>query len=237
MWAVGWLDSNCLIEHFNGHKWANVACPYQGVISQLNAVSARTKSDAWAVGFVDPTSNQVALSEHWNGQHWTQVKTATVNGLFIQLSSVLDLGPGNVLAVGEYGTKSHGKYVQHELAEHWNGRAWQRVSVPAFSSASFLMGVSGGTSAGVTAVGGVSAGGRGVPLIERWTGTRFVRVTEPVKAGDLAAVTVLSKTSACAAGETGGGTTLVEHYNGKRWAQVNPPSPRTHPVRSGTKGG
>jgi hypothetical protein len=225
MWAVGWLVGNCLIEHYNGQQWANVPCPFQGVLSQLNGVDARTTSDAWAVGFVDPASNQIALAEHWNGQHWTQVKTAQVSGSFIELNSVVDLGSGNVLAVGEYKTRSGGTFIPHELAERWNGQAWQRVGVPQFSTASFLAGVSGGTSAGVMAVGAVSVGGHNVPLIERWTGTQFVRVTEPVSSGDLAAVTVLSSTDAYAAGETGGGSTLVEHYNGKQWAQVPTPSP------------
>ena len=41
----------------------------------------------------------------------------------------------------------------------------------------------------------------------------------------LAAVTVLSKTSAYATGSVGSGATLVEHYNGKQWAQVSTPSP------------
>jgi hypothetical protein len=224
MWAVGWIDSNCLIEHYNGHKWAGVACPYKGIISQLNAVSARTTSDAWAVGYVDTTSNQVAFSEHWNGQHWTEVKTAKVSGLFVQFNSVLDLGPRNVLAVGDYETKSGSTYTQHEMAERWNGRAWRRVSVPAFSGGSVLQGVSG-TPAGVTAVGGVTVGGRSVPLIERWTGTKFVRVTQPAGSGDLAAVAVFSSTDAYATGSAGSGATLVEHYNGKQWAQVATPSP------------
>jgi hypothetical protein len=140
-------------------------------------------------------------------------------------SAVLDLGSGNVLAVGDYETTSHGTYVEHELAEHWNGRAWQRVGVPTFSTASFLTGVSGGTASGVIAVGGVSAGGHNVPLIERWNGTKFVQLTQPVTAGDLGAVTVLSSTSAYAVGETGSSTTLVEHYDGKQWAQVSTPSP------------
>ena len=30
MWAVGWMIGNCLIEHYNGQKWANVPCPYTG---------------------------------------------------------------------------------------------------------------------------------------------------------------------------------------------------------------
>jgi len=225
MWGVGWVFGNCLIEHFNGSKWANVPCPYTGLESQLNAVSARTTSDAWAAGWVNAQSKQLAFSEHWNGHKWTEVKPAPVNGLFVQFSSVLDLGPNNVLAVGDYETKSGGVYTQHEMAEHWNGQAWQRVSVPKFSTASFLAGVSGGTAGGVTAVGGVSSGGHLVPLIESWNGTKFVRVQQPVSAGDLSSVTVLSSTNAYAAGETGSGTTLVEHYDGTKWAQVPTPSP------------
>jgi hypothetical protein len=225
VWAVGWLVSNCLIEHFNGQKWSNVPCPYHGVISQLNAVNARTTSDVWAVGYIDPVSNQIAFADHWNGKQWTPVSTAPVSGSFIQFNSVLDLGPSNVLAVGYYETKSGTKYVRHQLAEHWNGHAWLRVGLPQFSTASFLMGASGGNGRGVIAVGGVSAGSHDVPLIERWTGTQFVRVTEPVSSGDLSSVTVLSSTDAYAAGETGSGATLVEHYNGKQWAQVSTPNP------------
>ena len=225
IWAVGWIFGNCLIEHNNGTKWAGVPCPYTGLESQLNAVSARTTSDAWAVGWVNSGSNQLAFSEHWNGQKWTEVKPAPVKGLFVQFSSVLDLGANDALAVGDYETKSGTTYTQHEMAERWNGRAWQRVSVPAFSGASTLQGVSGGTSADVTAVGSVTVGGKSVPLIERWTGTKFVQVTQPVKSGDLAAVAVLSKTSAYATGSVGSGGTLVEHYNGTKWTQVSTPSP------------
>jgi hypothetical protein len=225
MWGVGWLFGNCLIQHYNGTKWANVACPYAGLESQLNAVSARTRSDAWAVGWVTPNASQLGFSEHWNGTKWSEVKTAPVSGSFIQFSSVLDLGPKNVFAVGYYETKSGGTFVKHEMAQHWNGQAWQKVSVPGFSGASFLAGVSGGTSSGVIAVGAVSAGGHEVPLIERWNGTKFVRVTQPVSAGDLAAVTVLSSSNAYAAGETGSGRTLVEHFNGTKWAQVSTPNP------------
>lgn len=225
IWAVGWLVGNCLIEHYNGQKWAAVKCPYKGILSQLNGVDARTASDAWAVGYVTPNSNQLGFSEHWNGHNWTQVTTAKVSGLFVTLNSVLDLAPDNVLAVGYYETKSQGSYVQHELAEHWNGTAWQRVSVPQFSTASYLMSVSGSTSGGVTAVGAVSAGGHRVPLIESWNGTKFVQVEQPVSSGDLAGVTVLSSTSAYAVGETGSGTTLVERYDGKQWTHVATPNP------------
>ena len=36
---------------------------------------------------------------------------------------------------------------------------------------------------------------------------------------------MLSRTSAYAVGEAGGGTTLVEHYNGTRWTRISSPSP------------
>jgi hypothetical protein len=227
IWSVGTQLAGALIEHYNGHKWATVPCPCPADdVGHLNGVDARTKSDAWAVGFATPGSNTIALAEHWNGKRWTQVTTAPVGGPFTELNSVLDLGLNNVLAVGDYETQSGKTTVVHQLAEHWNGHAWQRVSVPAFSTTSFLMGISGSASAGVIAVGGVSSGGHNVPLIERWTGSRFVRVAQPVNPGELNAVTVLSRTNAYAVGDTGfGGVTLVEHYNGKRWTLIPTPSP------------
>jgi hypothetical protein len=225
VWGVGWLAGNCLIQHYNGQKWANVPCPYQGVLSQLNGVDARTGSDAWAVGFVWPSSRQLAFADHWNGHAWKQVTTATVNAASAELDSVLDLGPANVWAVGNYQTKVNGKLVEHALAEHWNGHTWQRAGGLGFSSASWLSGVSGGTSSGVTAVGAVSAGSHDVPLIERWNGTTFVRVSQAASSGELASVTVLAKTNVYAVGKTGGGTTLMEHYDGKHWARVSTPNP------------
>ena len=217
MWAVGWLFGNCLIEHNHGTKWAGVPCPYTGLESQLNAVSARTRSDAWAVGWVNTGSNQLAFSEHWNGQKWTEVKTAQVRGLFIQLSSVLDLGHGNVLAVGDYETKSGATYTQHELAEHWNGRAWQRVSVPTFSGASGLQGVSGSASSDVTAVGS------GGTLVEHYNGTKWTQVSTPSPSdgGYLASVAATASGSFVdAAGwhsPDPNERPLIEQGNGQTW--------------------
>jgi hypothetical protein len=227
LWGVGFAGSGPLIEHYNGRKWVTVPCPCPASndAAQLNGVDARTRSDAWAVGWFYPGNNGVALAEHWNGKRWTQVITAPVSAPGAEFNSVIDLGPGNVLAVGDYQTLTNGTYVDHELAEHWNGRAWQRVSVPAFSAVSVLTGISGSTSAGVMAVGYIFSGGRNVPLIERWTGTRFVRVAQPVSSGILNAVTVLSRTSAYAVGGSGINTTFAEHYNGKRWTRISTPDP------------
>lgn len=223
MWAVGDVFGNCMIQHYNGTKWANVSCPYKGIESELLGVSARTTSDAWGVGWVTPSSSQLAFSEHWNGTKWAEVKMPSVTGKFIQLSSVVDLAANNVFAVGFYETGS--AFTRHELAEHWNGSAWQQVTVPTFSTASFLSGVSGTASGGVVAVGAVTSGGHEVPLIESWNGTKFVQVTQPVSAGDLSSVTMVNGSNVYAAGETGSGNTLVENFNGTKWAQVTTPNP------------
>jgi hypothetical protein len=227
VWAVGSNADLCLIEHYNGREWASLPCPVTGgsTLAELFGVDARTRSDAWAVGYVNPGGSQLALAAHWNGHRWKPVATPRVSGSFVQLNSVVDLGPDNVLAVGTYDTKSHGLFTQHGLAERWNGRAWQRVSAPSFSTQSFLNGVSGGP-AGVLAVGAVVVHRRDVPLIERWTGTRFVRARNQVTSGQLGGVTVLSKTSAYAVGQADNNTTLVERYNGKEWTRIATPDPR-----------
>jgi hypothetical protein len=225
IWGVGFVGAGPLIEHYNGRKWAVASFSYEGGAGQLNGVDMRTSSDAWAVGWVNPGSHQDALAERWNGRRWAQVTTAPISGSFVQLNSVLDLGQNNVLAVGDYQVGSGGTSVRHELPEHWNGRTWRPVSGPAISAATVLMGVSGGKRAGVTAVGYESSGGHDVPLIERWNGTRLVRVTQPASAGDLNAVTVLSRTSAYAVGDNGRGSTLLEHYNGQHWTRVATPDP------------
>lgn len=227
VWGVGFEGSGSFVEHYNGRTWATVANPADGQAGQLNGVDARTRSDAWAVGWTAPSSSgiQTTLAEHWNGRRWAQVAMPSVSGSFPELNSVLDLGPGNVLAVGDYQTTSRGTTVSHELAEHWNGRAWRRVGVPALSTGSFLMGISGETSTGVTAVGAAVSGGHNIPLIEHWTGTRFVRVTQPVSSGEFNAVTVVRRTDAYAVGQTDNGKTFMEHYNGKRWTAVSTPGP------------
>ena len=50
--------------------------PSPNVGNRLLAVSARTSSDAWAVGYQYATSDQpTTLAEHWNGTSWSVVST------------------------------------------------------------------------------------------------------------------------------------------------------------------
>jgi hypothetical protein len=225
VWAVGFASTGSLIEHYNGHAWSGVKSDDSGDLAQLNAVSARTRSDAWAVGYINLSSNATsAFAEHWNGHTWTRVPTPAINSPYTQFNSVVDLGPSSALAVGNYETKVKNTTYFHEFAERWNGRDWARVSVPVGTPAT-LNSISGTTATGVMAAGNYTSGNHNVPLIERWTGTHFVKVTQAIASGYLNGITVVRGTNAYAVGQGDNGKTIMEHYNGKKWAAVATPSP------------
>src|SRR5580704_12871511 len=85
----------------------------------LNAVSALSALDAWAVG-------DGATVLHWNGTSWAPVK---IPGLpvNVHLHAVDAVSPSDVWAAGEaFATGSPVK----TLIVHWNGSAWKQVASP-----------------------------------------------------------------------------------------------------------
>jgi hypothetical protein len=90
-WAVGYFTQSdtalaTLALHWNGTTWTQVTTPNPDGTSPdnqphnyLTAVSARTSSDAWAVGYFtetpagkEPNPDQTLIL-HWNGTSWKQV--------------------------------------------------------------------------------------------------------------------------------------------------------------------
>jgi hypothetical protein len=87
-WAVGYYTPSETVfgtfaAHWNGTTWTTVTTPNPGGTSPssgvniLTAVSARTASDAWAVGYFtstpaggEPNPDQTLIL-HWNGKSWT----------------------------------------------------------------------------------------------------------------------------------------------------------------------
>lgn len=117
VWAVGTFNhdkhAHPLIEHWNGTAWTVSPSPVS--VSVLEAVTAITPVDAWAVGY---TPIDVA-AEHWDGTAWTAVPPAPV-GAGDDLAGVAASGPTDVWAVG---------FTFHPpLAEHWNGTRWSHPS-------------------------------------------------------------------------------------------------------------
>jgi hypothetical protein len=98
----------------------------------LTAVSARTGTDAWAVGsYQGPLEHdgKIMLTERWDGIRWTQVPTPNVQFFDEKLLAVSAAGANEVWAVGS--TNQIGFAGTNPITAHWNGSAWTIVPTPA----------------------------------------------------------------------------------------------------------
>jgi len=200
----------------------------------LTGVSARSPSDAWAVGSFFPAQfTQKTLILRWNGTSWARVVSANRGGSgdFNLLSGVSALSPSNAWAVGN--TFFGAPDVQKTLIQRWNGNAWSLVPSPnpgpRGSQFDALNGVGALSPNNIWAVGTSTTG----TLIVHWNGTRWANVPSPSPAtpGDdeLLAVSATSPRDAWAVGQylsfSGAWKTLVLHWNGIKWTRVASPNP------------
>jgi erythromycin esterase-like protein len=137
----------------------------------LNAVSARTRRDAWAVGDYFSGSSSVTLIEHWNGSVWSQVTSPNPGGSNANYLYGASAESGtDAWAVGSYsnGTQSL------DLILHWNGSAWSQAAAPSPGSRiNILYGVSADLSTDAWAAGGFATRGGFRNLLLRWSGTSW----------------------------------------------------------------
>ncbi len=109
VWAVGEYSSSStplatLILHWNGTKWAQVPSPNPGAPgNELNAVSADSATDAWAVGTILASGGVTdTLILHWNGTSWSQVSSPTPANSYLNLAGVSAISASDAWAVGTY---------------------------------------------------------------------------------------------------------------------------------------
>jgi hypothetical protein len=234
-WAVGSRPDAegfpvTLAERWNGTGWAVVPTPDPPAplppspADVLDAVTAVSASDAWAVGGAGEMSGQMAagLAEHWNGSRWTAVSVPRLNQGG-QLEGVAAVSADEVWAVGAGGvTSANGPQVAYAL--RWDGRRWSSVAVPQPGEFRGLTAVTRipGTDA-LWAVGFQRArpGAPYRPMIDYWNGARWSVAAAPA-VGSLNDVTALGPDDAWAVG----GDTILR-WNGIRWSQV--------PVNSGVQ--
>lgn len=112
IWAVGFQardgsTADALIEHWNGKSWEVIASPLarEGVVNTLNAVSAISTNDIWAVGGYSNT-----LIMYWNGQQWSIVPSPNPD-----LSETINNGLQGV-------TATSAEHVWAVGSELWRGR-------------------------------------------------------------------------------------------------------------------
>ena len=237
VWAVG-LDANdmgvthTLIEHWNGAHWQVVPSPNPGSQNnELFSVAAVSARDVWAVGFIDnaPSGDQTpvdqTLIEHWNGSHWSVVRSPNPGTSNNHLEGVAAVSSHDVWAVGT-GVTAAGQ----TLVEHWNGTRWQVVTSPSPSSGGDLRGVAAVSRHDVWAAG-YYVTTNVQTLTEHWNGAHW-QVVPSANVGTSPAfwgVAAASAHDAWVVGSdfdsSGAIQTLTEHWNGSQWRVVASPSP------------
>jgi hypothetical protein len=106
-WAVGTWNTaigiggggdHAMIEHWNGQRWV-ISQPGLGIHARnyLLAVTARSASDAWAMG--DQRLPTRVLLVHWDGAHWAILPAPSGS-----LTAATTLPTGDVWAVGSTST-------------------------------------------------------------------------------------------------------------------------------------
>jgi hypothetical protein len=211
--------------------WSAQSVPSTGNNTLLTAVSARTGSDAWAVGEQFVAAGQAPappVAYHWSGSQWSLVPTPNL-GVGASFSGVSASSATDAWAVG-FSVLGH--HEDSTLLEHWNGKAWSVDSAAAVT----------GYAAGLSSVVDLSPGnawavGRSAgTLLEHWNGTTWSQVALPDTAFTPGPGQSLSATSASDIWLVGTSvnlatdTTFAEalHYNGTSWSVVPMAQPGTN---------
>jgi len=215
------------------------------IASSLTGIAATSTCNVWAVG----NHSNKTLIEHWNGRQWRQVPSPSVRarGIFYnRLNGVATTSFGSAWAVGDIEDFSRTAVrFDHTLIEHWNGRRWTRVRSPDPGSGrnyNVLEAVAASSRRDAWAVGWFTSGRYGSEgtLMLHWDGQSWTHIASPTPTGGynvrLTGVTALSPTSAWAVGHYSLDDqanpyqvrTLIEHWDGQRWAIVPSPDPAGH---------
>ena len=203
--------------------------------NSVGAIAGSSATDIWAVGDYLPDqgdSNQDAtltFAEHWNGKHWTVVRTPNTGPNFNSFYGLAASG-GEAWAVGE---RLNGAFQDRALVEVWNGHKWYIANTPQPGSLRDLMfGASARSKSDVWVVGDQESGnGIFETLAEHWNGHAWsvVRTPNPGSTGNhLYAVDAVSADDVWAVGQQLGAQApdqgLVEHWNGHHWSVVRLPA-------------
>jgi len=227
IWAVGAVgqDPNwrALIEHWDGTRWRVALNGPPGELSSIAVVSA---TDVWAVGAAGQDPNRRALIEHWDGQTWRTVQGAPGVGPLTGISAVTH---DDVWAVG-YSDDPNMTGVMR-----WDGRRWRRVRDADFGpGGGALYAVAAISARDVWAVGSTSDQYYSA-VIEHWDGHRWRIMPSPnidAQTSRLDSIAGIAADDVWAVGgfgnstylpNFGGGGTVIEHWDGRRWRLT--PSP------------
>jgi hypothetical protein len=197
-----------------------VPTPNPNFNNGLQAVSASSANDIWAVG-------EAAM--HYDGKKWTAFPLSQAGGAISNMSGVADFSPTLAWAVGDVNV---GEANPNQVIEQWNGTEWSVFPGPTFAAGDQpnLKGLTAISSDDMWAVGDLLADGGELLyfLFEHWDGSTWTPTT--VLSGDafLFGVSADASNDAWAVGfngpENDDSLTLAMHYNGASWETVNTPN-------------
>jgi hypothetical protein len=134
-WAAGYASNGMThnqMLHWNGRSWTKATVPNPSantplVDNELRAATCSSTRNCWAVGQQAILGSTAIMNEalHWNGTHWSLVKTPNPGGTasanyVSRLLSVRCTSASSCWAVGEQSTGS----VFHQEILFWNGGKW-----------------------------------------------------------------------------------------------------------------
>jgi hypothetical protein len=239
--AQGSYEDKTLILHWDGASWKRQPSPSPGSHSYLNAVTAPSSSNAWAVGFEGSADYRTVILR-WYGTAWKHQKSSNPGAYSNFLEGVSATSPSNAWAVGRYDAYDgycagwFGGEWCRSLILHWNGDRWTRQETPGnINSQDYLEGVAATSSTNAWAVGSVGVWHaetetyRDHTLILRWNGTAWKRQQSPnPSAGTnwLKGVAATSSTNAWAVGSHNANAmwdSFVLHWDGTTWTSQSSP--------------
>ena len=236
-WVLGLVpnpEPTFVTQHWNGHRWVQVPLPARlvnviGPWELFSNIYTTSPRNTWFFPVLPRHSVPTQYALHWNGTAWT------ISEITSSPDTVLDaavFSSRNVWVFGEAGSSfpDYGPAV----VRHWNGRTWQKVSVPAGTPVT----VDGVAPDDIWALG-VSKATVGDPhqttIAMRWNGRKWssprLPALRPVKKGHPWVATAISAASPRSAWvaetpavnqQTGvgpAGLTLL-HWNGSTWNTV-----------------
>ena len=217
--------------------WNQVPSPSVGNLdNNLDAVSAASATDAWAVGNYYPSTNPNVfqnMAEHWDGSAWTEFALPEVGANQNTLFGVSELPNGHSWAVGYY---TDANWVDQTLIEHYDGATWSVVPSPnPGAQRDILTSVAAISDNDVWATGEqMDTAGTWHTLAEHWDGTSWAVVpsADPGAGGnEFFGVHAVSSTSVYAVGAESGSSfpdkALIEHWNGSKWSVLSSPNDST----------
>jgi hypothetical protein len=211
--------------------WSVVTVPQTGNNTILTGASARTSTDAWAVGEQFGAAGQAPpppVSYHWNGTAWSLVATPTLG----VSSSLLSVSASTATDAWAVGMSVLGRHDDGTLMEHWNGTAWSvNSSLVVTGYTAELTGVVDLSPTNAWAVGEANGS-----LLEHWNGSTWSEVTIPdpdftpgtddsISASSAGDIWVVGSTLNTATDEF---VPEALHFNGTAWSAVPMPQAGTN---------